>query len=314
MKTKILFMFCLSVFCACQISQQAQSTENINEVNSNQPTFTKEYQTNLINSKDLKPVDDSRFSSVKIDRTDLKDMYSLRMDIEYPQLKNPKTLQENKFNQCVKKQVDEQIADFNNFLVEVKQKEIKVKSRQEYYINLNYRVSYYSDSFTSIVMNWRGYSGYLNLDYFPSTINFDLKKGIEVELKDIFEPNSRYLDKVAEESKKILRRTCLSCGCGNGINAGDALPDNMLEEAETRNQTATNANSQIHYQDSMFFEKGTEPTEENYNGWSIIFEGLEITFGEYQVGPGCIGIIHIVIPFDNLKPILSKDLNFNREK
>ena len=61
----------------------------------------------------------------------------------------------------------------------------------------------------------------------------------------------------------------------------------------------------------MFFERGTAPTEENYRNWSIVSEGLEITFGEYQVGPGCIGIIHIVIPFDSLKPFLKKDLNFN---
>ena len=63
---KILLMFCLSMICACQIQQQAQSVENVNAVNSNQESFTTDSETNLINAKNLKPADDSRFSGVKI--------------------------------------------------------------------------------------------------------------------------------------------------------------------------------------------------------------------------------------------------------
>ncbi len=294
--------------CSCQISQKAQSNESLNAGVSNQNTANgNENQQKKI--ENIKEADKNRFSSVKINRTDKKKDFSLKIDIEYPQLKNAKTLQEKKFNQYVKKQVDEQILDFTNHL---SGRNKETKSGMEYEINLSYGINYVSDNFVSVLMNWNGFSGYLNMDYFPSTINYDLSKGKTIALKDIFEPNSNYLNKVAKESRKILKRTCLMCGCGNGINPGDPLPENLIKEAEIRNQNAnTDANSKINYQDGLFFGEGTKPKEENYSGWSITVGGLKITFGEYQVGPGCIGIIHIVIPFEDLQPILRKDLNFN---
>lgn len=268
--------------------------------------------SNNLKKTEKKPVDVSRFMSVKIKRTNQESKFSLKINVEYPQLKNAKNPQEIKFNQYVKKQVDEQIKDFNDFLVNEKLKEVTVKNKLEFEINLYYTVDYFSDNFTSVVMNWNGYSGYLNMDYFPSTINFDKKNGKVVEQRDIFEDDVNYLEKLSELSRKTLKRTCLSCGCGNGINAGDSLPEHLIEEAERKNQNVnTDANSKIYYQDSLFFEEGTKPEEDNFRNWSITAEGLKITFGEYQVGPGCIGIIDIVIPFGDLQPILRKDLNFN---
>lgn len=308
MKIQIVLILVAFFVCSCQISQKAQSNENPNAGVSNQNTANENenQQTKVGNSNE---VDESRFSSVKINRTDKKKYFSLKINVEYPQLKNAKTLQEKKFNQYVKKQVDEQILDFTNHL---SGRNTKTNSGMEYEINLSYEINYVSKDFVSALMSWNGFSGYLNMDYFPSTINYDLRKGKMIALKDIFEPNTNYLNKVAEESRKILKRTCLMCGCGNGIKPGDPLPENLIKEAETKNQNAnTDANSKINYQDGLFFGEGTKPKEENYSGWSITSEGLKITFGEYQVGPGCIGIIHIAIPFADLQPILRKDLNFN---
>jgi hypothetical protein len=311
MSIQILILFLLISVCGCQVSQQAQTNEISNNSNLNQETIVNSVENNSPKTEEPKPVDNSNFSTVRIEKTERRTGFSLGIDIEYPQFKKAKTSQEVKFNQYVKKQVDEQIADFINFLVNEKMKEVKRKTGHEFEISLQHKFEYVSENFISVLMNWRGYSGYLNEDFFPSTINFDLKKGKVVGLKELFEPNSQYLNKISEESRKILKRTCLSCSCGNGISAGDTLPEELIKEAERKNQNATNVNSKIYYQDSLFFEKGTEPTEENYSGWSITAEGLKITFGEYQVGPGCIGIIDIVIPFNDLQPILRKDLNFN---
>lgn len=90
---------------------------------------------------------------------------------------------------------------------------------------------------------------------------------------------------------------CLSCPCENGINAGDPLPEGKLNEVG---------------QGGMFdLAEAVSANEENFSNWSITTEGVKITFNEYQVGPGCIGIIDITIPFGDLEAILRRDLNFN---
>ena len=298
MKIQVLILFAVLFACACQISQKAQTNEVSNEAISNQKRIVNSSENTQSKVEKPKPVDDSRFSAVEIKRTEKKNKFSLNVDVKYPQFKKAKTSQEINFNQYVKKQVDEQIADFNNFLVNEKTKEVKVKNELEFEINLDYKIEYVSENFTSVLMNWNGYSGYLNMDYFPSTINFDLKKGKFIKLKELFESDTKYLEKVSELSIEKLKRTCLMCPCKDGTNAGKPLPEGV------------NDNGNI--TDGMFnLNEAVSAKEENFRNWSVTAEGLKITFDEYQVGPGCIGIIHIVIPFSDLQPILRKDLDFN---
>lgn len=294
MKIQILLLVCVCAFCSCQIMQNAQTSDLSNKISGNQQVNVNSPVLKKTDVKQIKTVNTSRFSSVKIERTDKNNEYSLDINIEYPQLKNLKITQEKQFNQFVKKQVDDQIRDFKKYLTE-RHEERKFKGKYE--INLSYTVDYYSDNFTSVVMNWNGYSGYLNMDYFPSTINFDLKKGTATELKDIFEPNANYLNKLSELAIATLKRTCLSCGCGNDIHAGDPLPEGEENKGN---------------QGGMFdLTEAVSAKEKNFYNWSVTAEGLRITFNEYQVAPGCAGIINIIIPFSDLQPILRKDLNFS---
>lgn len=307
MKFQLLLLLLVSLASACQISQKAQMSGVLNNANSSLQTDGNTIVNKTPEKVKPKPVDVSKFMSVKINRTDVRGKFLLKIDVEYPQLKNVKTLPRGKFNRYVKKQVDEQILDFTKFLAD-KEKNIKSKVKNEYEINLSYRVDYFSNNFISVLMNWNGFSGYLNMDYFPSTINFDLRKGEVVKLKDLFEADSKYLEKISELSRNTLKKTCLSCPCKNGINAGDSLPAELIPKESAASQ---NSNSENTPPIDAWYIKGTEPEEENFSNWSIVDEGLKITFGEYQVGPGCIGIIDITIPFQDLKPILKSALYFN---
>ena len=295
MKLQILLLFYVLLFCACETSQKAQSNQISYEANFNQPTNVNAIENRQVEIEKPKLVDDSRFSPVKIKRADQGSKFSLNIDVEYPQLKKAKTPQEIKFNQYVKKQVDAQLLDFSGYLVD---RHKERKSKGEYEINLNYDVEYFSANFASVLMNWNGYSGYLNMNYFPSTINFDLKEGKAVELKELFESDTKYLEKISELSIEKLKRTCLMCPCKDGTNAGKPLPEGVSDNGNVT--------------DGMFnLNEVVSAKEENFGNWSITTEGFKITFNEYQVGPGCIGIIDIVIPFADLQPILRKDLNFN---
>ncbi len=296
MKVQILILFLIASSCACQVSHQAQMNEVSNKTNLNLGTVANSSENKSLKVDKPKPVDDSRFSSVRIKKTIQKPKFFINVNVEYPKLKNVKTSPEIKFNQYVKKQVDEQIADFTNFLVD-KEKEVTSKVRRKYEINLDYKIEYVSDGFISALMNWRGYTGGMNEDYFPSTINYDLKKGKVIELNELFESESKYLEKLSEVSLERLKRTCLYCPCKDGTSAGEPLPEGVINDAN---------------KGGMFdLTEAVSAKEENFSGWSIVAEGLKVTFHEYQVGPGCIGIIDIVIPFADLQPILRKDLNFN---
>ena len=297
MKIQVLILFMILFVCACQLSQKAQTNEFSNEIISNQKLVANSSHNTQTIIEAPKPVDDFRFSVIKIKRTEKKSKFSLDIDVAYPQFKKTRTLQEIKFNQYVKKQVNEQIVDFNNFLVNEKLKDVKTKVQLEFEINLDYKFEYVSENYLSILMNWNGYSGYLNMDYFPSTINYDLKKEKAIKLKDIFEPDSKYLEKLSELAIEKLNRTCLSCPCKDGASAGKPLPEGVINDESVGGMFDLN--------------KAVSVKEENFNNWSIRSEGFKITFNEYQVGPGCIGIIDIILSFDSLKPVLRKDLNFN---
>lgn len=105
MKLKILLLFYVLLFCACETSQKAQPNKILNESNFNQPTNVNAIENKQVEIEKPKLVDDSRFSPVKIKRADQRSKFLLNIDVEYPQLKKAKTPQEIKFNQYVKKKL-----------------------------------------------------------------------------------------------------------------------------------------------------------------------------------------------------------------
>ncbi|MFO7584726.1 MAG: DUF3298 domain-containing protein, partial [Anaerolineales bacterium] len=49
------------------------------------------------------------------------------------------------------------------------------------------------------------------------------------------------------------------------------------------------------------FSGGAEPLPENYRNWNLTYEGLLITFDEYQVAPYAAGMQQVLVPFDVLE-------------
>jgi hypothetical protein len=97
------------------------------------------------------------------------------------------------------------------------------------------------------------------------TLNYDLGRGRELGLGDLFLPNSNYLEAIS--------RYCT---------------------AELSKQP---------YADSIFLD-GAKPTLENYRNWNITPEGLMITFDEYQVAPYAAGPQTVTVPYSVLKSLM----------
>jgi hypothetical protein len=99
------------------------------------------------------------------------------------------------------------------------------------------------------------------------------ESGKQLVLKDLFIPDSTYLETIADLARPRLKAR---------------LEENGM------------------YADDMF-TPGTEPTEENYAVFSLSDAGITFTFGQYQVAPYAAGMQEVTIPFAELNDILSKE-------
>jgi len=98
------------------------------------------------------------------------------------------------------------------------------------------------------------------------TFNYDLRTGKRLALADLFTAGSPYLAKLSETSRQQL-----------------AAEPYALDD---------------------FIRPGTEPTAENFAGWTLTDEELVITFAEYQVAPYAAGMPKVSIPFASLRTLL----------
>jgi hypothetical protein len=128
----------------------------------------------------------------------------------------------------------------------------------------------------SIKLTLESFTGYLNSDWFPIPINYDLKTGKPLVLADIFKPKSKFLKVIADYCVREFMERGLNCG-GGGLGA------------------------------EPWMREGTQPKTDNYASWNLTRHGLQLNFGEYQVGPGCLGLVSVVVPYDNLRPILVRE-------
>jgi hypothetical protein len=59
--------------------------------------------------------------------------------------------------------------------------------------------------------------------------------------------------------------------------------------------------AELKKRDFPITESGADPTQQNYQTWNITGNGLQVTFGEYQVGPYAAGPQTVLVPFSELE-------------
>jgi len=97
------------------------------------------------------------------------------------------------------------------------------------------------------------------------TVNYDLARGRELALADLFLPGSNYLQVISDDCTAQLRERF--------------------------------------YGDSSFLD-GAGPAPENYRSWNIAPDGLLITFDEYQVAPYAAGPQQVTVAYSKLQPVI----------
>lgn len=97
------------------------------------------------------------------------------------------------------------------------------------------------------------------------TLNYDLGQGRELELDDLFLPNTNYLEAIS-------------------------------------NYCIAELSKQLFFEGP--FTDGAQPIPDNYRNWNISSEGLMITFNTYQVGPGAAGPQVVVVSYGQLADLI----------
>jgi len=133
-----------------------------------------------------------------------------------------------------------------------------------------YEVIGKTNDYVSIKFSYSEYeTGAAHPNNFYDVLNFDLKKGETVALKDLFKNDSEYLQKLSVYCKK-----------------------NLEDQSDNFND---------------MIEKGAAPDEENYIIFNFNSDGFLVTFGDYQVAPHAAGPVSILVPYDELKGVINPD-------
>jgi hypothetical protein len=135
------------------------------------------------------------------------------------------------------------------------------------FFNIQYELVGQQGNFWSIKFNMDGYTdGAAHPYHFSTTVNYDLDKGKDVTLDEIFLPNSNYLQFISQY-------------CVAELNKRDIGFDG--------------------------FHQGADPTAENYRNWNASNDGIMITFDEYQVAPYAAGPQTVTIPYSVLGSLMN---------
>ena len=133
--------------------------------------------------------------------------------------------------------------------------------------NVQYKLLSPPGNVLSLKFEMDGYvSGAAHPYHLSQTVNYDLGKGKDIALIDLFLPNSDYLETIASYCSAQLK---------------------------TRD---------IGFEDG--FTQGADPTPDNYRNWNITPDGLLITFDEYQVAAYAAGPQTVVVPYSELKGLI----------
>lgn len=189
-------------------------------------------------------------------------------NLQYPQFEGKLTGNAKQFNQNIlsylknqeddfKRQIKANLADTNNLPADLNKNGMYVN----YQANM---VKPNGQPIISVRLDLEPYfAGAAHPAHNLKTFNFELKNGKFLVLNDIFIPNSKYLDKVADYSRQALKKKL----------------------------------SDI---DEKWFTEGTAPKPENYRNWNLKPEGILFTFDTYQVAAYVYGQPDVLIPYTEL--------------
>jgi Protein of unknown function (DUF3298)/Deacetylase PdaC len=190
----------------------------------------------------------------------------------YPEISGVDPVAASKFNKLVKKLVTDSNDSYKKDVADFTDEEIKnMPASMGLSNDVSYDNVWASNDFVSLIFSDFSFLGGAHGSQMSTTVNYDLKNNRELELKDVFEPNSDYLKMISDYSIADLKKLLGETG------------------------------------DNELVSEGAGAKAENFRSWNLTKKGLMITFDAYQVASYADGPQTVIIPYSKLKPILRKD-------
>lgn len=190
----------------------------------------------------------------------------------YPELIGINSPAAGAFNNLVKKRVGEMNDAYRKDLADMTAEDLNLMPAEMRMTNdVRYDVMLATNDLISVSILDYTFMGGAHGATSSNPINYDLKNNRELQLADIFEPNSNYL--------KIL--------------SDYAIADLKPRVGEMS--------------DDEWLGRGTAPEADNYRSWNLTKKGLMITFDQYQVAAYAAGPQTVIVPYAKLQSVWRKD-------
>lgn len=192
----------------------------------------------------------------------------VRIDVSYPFLDHKNNVIEFAFNNAIKKNILDSVDDFKDFAET--EPEFEIYDEFYYYYDFDYEIMHETDSIISILMTGSQYTGGAHPNSMYYSILYDTYGGSVLEINDIFNKNSDYLNK---------------------------LSNIVIDELVKRDIS-----------DAEWIEDGAGPKKDNYEVFYVRNGALYLIFPPYQVASYVAGAQTVRIPLSELHDILKVSL------
>lgn len=193
--------------------------------------------------------------------------------VEYPQITGSSNAGVEKFNQQAQALATGLVTEFRKDMSEWDGADPESTGGSD--LGAGYSIAIATDNLISVDFGIGSYfQGAAHPNSYSRVINFDLKNGKPLRLADLFKPDAKYLQAIANYCIKDLQKQ-------------SKAKDDMLDDTS--------------------IQEGAGPTAKNYRSWTITKKGLGINFDSYQVGPYVAGPQFVLVPYSALKDIIKPD-------
>jgi hypothetical protein len=214
---------------------------------------------------------DVEIVSKQVKESNKKLMYEIAA--QYPQLTGGANPNFEKFNQAARAAVTRKVAEFKKSVQPDEGEEPRPEGSMGSDLSVGYTVMLAQDDLVSIKFDVSSYfQGAAHPNSYSDVFNFDLKNGKQLKLSDLFKPGSKFLQAIATYCIADLKKQAKDKG--------------LLNEE---------------------IDKGAAASGNNYDSWTITRRGLGIHFDAYQVGPYAAGPQFVLVPYSNVKDLISTD-------
>ena len=211
-------------------------------------------------------------------------------EAEYPQIDTGDLSSDDETNECISAFITNALQRYREDSVKSSAEKIEMKALHPAtswdYLHISHEVTLFTERLLSIIFRLeRYYAMAVHPTTNTYTLNFRLHPSLKLELQDIFDDATDYLD--------VISQYCIT---------------DLHKQQPMRFHDPAERHEQLKVRQDEWILSGAAPNASNYRNLALVKCGLKVFFDEYQVGSYAEGRYEVFIPAHSLTPILNKSI------